>query len=103
RRVSSVGRYRYRDIEPPPNRISLERRALPRLSPLVLPLLLLMSARLALAAPLGLLDRGGSQVSIESYAPNIVRITISLEKDLALAPPGFGFIASADDTGWTHR
>jgi len=87
----------------PPNRVSLEIRALPRLSPLVLPLLLLLSARFALATPLGLLDRGGSQVSIESYAPNIVRITISLEKDLALARPGFGFIAAADDTGWTRQ
>ena len=69
----------------------------------VLALVLLLSARLAVAAPLALLDRGGSQVSIESYAPNIVRITLSLEKDLALAPPGFGIIAGADDTGWTHR
>ena len=69
----------------------------------VLALVLLSSARLALAAPLALLDRGGSQVSIESYAPNIVRITVSLEKDLALAPPGFGFVAAADDTGWSHQ
>jgi len=65
-------------------------RAQARLSAPVLALLLLMSARVAVAAPLALLDRAGSQVSIESYAPNIVRITISLEKDLALAPAGFG-------------
>ena len=56
-----------------------------------------------MAAPLALLDRGGSQVSIESYAPNIVRITISLDKDLALAPPGFGINGAADSTGWQHR
>jgi alpha-D-xyloside xylohydrolase len=74
-----------------------------RLSALVLALWVLMSARVAVAAPLALLDRGGSQVSIESYGPNIVRITISLEKDLALAPPGFGLIAAADETGWSHR
>src|SRR5947209_5628231 len=66
-------------------------------------LVLAMSSRFAVAAPLALLDRGGSQVSVESYAPNIVRITISLDKDLALAPPGFGLIAAADDTGWKHR
>jgi alpha-D-xyloside xylohydrolase len=78
-------------------------RAQARLSAPVLALLLLMSARVAVAAPLALLDRGGSQVSIESYGPNIVRITISLEKDLALAPAGFGLIAATDGTGWNHR
>jgi alpha-D-xyloside xylohydrolase len=66
-------------------------------------LILTVSAKFAVAAPLALLDRGGSQVSIESYAPNIVRITISLDKNLALAPPGFGIIAATDDTGWKHR
>ncbi|MDB6088617.1 MAG: alpha-glucosidase [Gammaproteobacteria bacterium] len=57
----------------------------------------------AIAAPLALLDRNGSHVSIEAYAPNIVRVTISIDKDLALAPPGFGVIAAADATGWKHR
>jgi len=66
-------------------------------------LVLATSGRFAVAAPLALLDRNGSQVAIESYAPNIVRVTISLDKALALAPPGFGIIAAADDTGWKHR
>ncbi|MDB6011346.1 MAG: alpha-glucosidase [Gammaproteobacteria bacterium] len=66
-------------------------------------LVLAIAGKFALAAPLAVLDRGGSQVSIESYAPNIVRITISPDKDLALAAPGFGLIAAADDTGWKHR
>jgi alpha-D-xyloside xylohydrolase len=57
----------------------------------------------AVAAPLALLDRNGSHVSIEAYAPNIVRVTLSIDKELALAPPGFGFIAAADATGWKHR
>jgi alpha-D-xyloside xylohydrolase len=57
----------------------------------------------AVAAPLALLDRNGSHVSIEAYAPNIVRVTLSMDKDLALAPPGFGIIAAADATGWKHR
>ena len=57
-------------------------------------LILLLAGELAVAAPLALLDRGGSQVSIESYAPNIVRVTISLDKDLALASPGFGIIGT---------
>src|SRR6185503_11253707 len=73
---------------------------------LILPLLtlaLLGSARFTVAAPLALLDRGGSQVAIESYAPNIVRVTISLDNDLARASPGFGLIAAADNTGWKHK
>jgi alpha-D-xyloside xylohydrolase len=66
-------------------------------------LILLMAAELAVATPLAVLDRNGSQVSIESYAPNIVRVTLALDKDLALAPPGFGIIAAADATGWQHH
>src|SRR5882724_7134571 len=57
----------------------------------------------AAVAPLALLDRNGSYASIEAYAPNIVRVTLSIDKDLALAPPGYGFIAAADATGWKHR
>ncbi len=56
----------------------------------------------AVAAPLELLDRNGSYVAIEPYAPNIVRVTLSVDKDLALAPPGFGFIAAAQPAGWRH-
>jgi len=57
----------------------------------------------AIAAPLALLDRNGSYVAIEAYAPDIVRVTISPEKDLALAPPGYGFIGAADGNGWKHK
>ena len=54
------------------------------------------------AAPLSLLDRNGSYVAIESYAPNIVRVTLSVDKDLALADPGYGIIGAVDLKGWTH-
>ncbi|MEC3909282.1 glycoside hydrolase family 31 protein [Sphingobium sp. CR2-8] len=57
----------------------------------------------ALAAPMALLDRHGSRVAIEPYAPNIVRVTIALDPDLASAAPGEGPNAKADATGWTHR
>src|SRR5258708_34841841 len=57
----------------------------------------------ATAAPLALLDRNGSYVSIETYAPNIVRVTLSVDKDLALAAPGYGFIGVADTTGWESQ
>ena len=57
----------------------------------------------AAAEPLALLDRNGSYVSIEAYAPNIVRVTLSQDKNLALAPPGYGISGAADGKGWTHR
>jgi alpha-D-xyloside xylohydrolase len=66
-------------------------------------LILLMAGELAMATPLAVLDRNGSQVSIEGYAPNILRVTLALDKDLALAPPGFGIIAAADATGWQQH
>ena len=68
-----------------------------------LALILIVAQGFAVAAPLALLDRNGSHVSIEAYAPNIVRVTLSIDKDLALAPPGFGISAAADATGWKHR
>src|SRR5882672_8743262 len=74
-----------------------------RLPTICLALALAVAPGFAPAAPLALLDRNGSQVSIEAYAPNIVRVTLSVDSDLALAPPGFGIIAAADATGWKHR
>jgi len=57
----------------------------------------------AVAAPLALLDRNGSQVAIEAYAPNIIRVTLSLDKELALAAPGFGVMGTPQATGWKSR
>ena len=48
-------------------------------------------------------DRNGSLVAIEAYAPNIVRITISLDRALADAPPGEDPDTRSDATGWAHR
>ena len=62
-----------------------------------------LSGGFAAAAPLALLDRNGSYVSIEAYAPNILRVTLSVNKDLALAAPGYGFVGMADATGWKHE
>jgi alpha-D-xyloside xylohydrolase len=47
------------------------------------------------------IERNGATVVIEPYAPNIVRVTISLDKARAEAPPGYGIIAKPDSTGWT--
>ena len=64
---------------------------------------LLLASGTAFAEPLALLDRNGSFVAIETYAPNIARITISREKDLALAPPGYGFVGASAKEGWKHE
>ncbi|MFZ0743469.1 MAG: glycoside hydrolase family 31 protein [Terracidiphilus sp.] len=47
------------------------------------------------------LDRKGETIVLEPYAPNIVRVTLSLQKDPAQAAPGFGFIAVPDAAGWS--
>ena len=47
------------------------------------------------------LDRKGETIVLEPYAPNIIRVTLSLKKDPALAAPGFGFVASPDGAGWS--
>jgi alpha-D-xyloside xylohydrolase len=64
----------------------------------------LLSVSGAVAAePLALLDRNGSYVAIEPYALNIVRITLSLEKERSLAPAGYGFVGAPDTKGWKHE
>jgi alpha-D-xyloside xylohydrolase len=52
------------------------------------------SSAVTKAAPLALLDRNGSLVSIESYAPNIVRVTLGTGKHTVLEPPGYGISAN---------
>jgi len=56
----------------------------------------------ALAAPLATVDRNGSLVAIEPYAPNIVRVTIALDRTLSDSAPGYGIIAKDAPAGWTH-
>ncbi len=46
-------------------------------------------------------DRGTATVLVEPYAPNIVRISMSLRREDALAGPGYGIVADPDDQGWT--
>jgi alpha-D-xyloside xylohydrolase len=55
----------------------------------------------AASAEPALLNRNGSFVVIEGYAPNIVRITISQNRALALAKPGYGLIGEPD-ASWSH-
>ncbi|HEX5458996.1 MAG TPA: TIM-barrel domain-containing protein [Steroidobacteraceae bacterium] len=54
-----------------------------------------------LASPV-VLSRNGAYLAVESYAPNIVRITIATDYGTAVAPPGYGFIGGPDPHGLTH-
>jgi alpha-D-xyloside xylohydrolase len=47
------------------------------------------------------LERGKASVVVEAYAPNIVRVTMSLDKARAMAGPGYGILAKPDAAGWT--
>ena len=48
------------------------------------------------------LKRGNATVTLQSFAPNIVRITLSTDKAAAMAPPGYGISARAKDSGWNY-
>jgi alpha-D-xyloside xylohydrolase len=65
--------------------------------------MLSVASRSTLADPLALLDRNGSYVAVEAYAPNILRITLAQDKALALAPPGYGFVGTPSAQGWRHE
>lgn len=68
----------------------------------VLGIFLLGSAANAQDGPL-VLEREGRTISLEPYAPNIVRVTISRDKAAATSAPGYGFIARPSAEGWTHE
>ena len=48
------------------------------------------------------LSRQEATVMLEPYAPNIIRVTLSLRKPDAVAAPGYGITAQPSSTGWTH-
>jgi alpha-D-xyloside xylohydrolase len=52
--------------------------------------------------PSVVLDREGSTIALEPYAPNIIRVTLSTQRDSALAPPGYGFLAIPSAQGWVY-
>jgi len=47
------------------------------------------------------LNRTGESIVLEPYAPNILRVTLSLQRESALAAPGYGVVAAPDDAGWS--
>jgi alpha-D-xyloside xylohydrolase len=46
------------------------------------------------------LDRKGQTIVLEPYAPNILRVTLSLKRESAVAKPGYGFVGTPDASGW---
>jgi alpha-D-xyloside xylohydrolase len=48
-----------------------------------------------------ILTRSNATVVLDAFAPNIVRVTLSLDKAAALKSPGIGVTASATASGWT--
>lgn len=64
--------------------------------------ILLSPAASAQAGPL-VVEREGRVISLEPYATNVVRVTMSLEKASAPNPAGYGIVAKPSSDGWTHE
>ena len=57
----------------------------------------------AIAAPLATVERNGSYVAVEPFAPNIVHVTIGLDRAVMEKTPDYGIVATSSDIGWTHE
>jgi alpha-D-xyloside xylohydrolase len=49
------------------------------------------------------LSRGEATVMLEPYAPNILRVTLSLNKADAISAPGYGIVARGSANGWSQE
>jgi alpha-glucosidase/alpha-D-xyloside xylohydrolase len=49
------------------------------------------------------LDRSDRTIVVEPYGANIVRITLSTTKALAVAAPGYGIVGTPSAAGWTRE
>jgi alpha-D-xyloside xylohydrolase len=47
------------------------------------------------------LTGGGETIVLEPYAPNILRVTLSMDDAAAKAGPGYGILAGPDAAGWS--
>ncbi|GLQ87439.1 glycoside hydrolase family 31 protein [Dyella flagellata] len=61
----------------------------------------LSGAAVAQDVPL-VLQRDGRTISLEPYAPNILRVTLGVDRAAVMNRPGYGFEAKASAQGWTH-
>ncbi len=55
------------------------------------------------AAQQVILTRGNATVELQAFAPNIVRVTLSLDNTAALKPPGVGITATDAAVGWVQE
>ena len=70
-----------------------------RLSAMLMPLLLGLPAMAQ--GPL-VLERNSRVISLEPYAANVLRITMSTDKAAATGAPGYGIIGTPSSEGWTR-
>ncbi len=49
------------------------------------------------------IPRGESTIVLEPYAPNVIRVTLSLDKAQAVAAPGYGIVAKPAQAGWEYE
>src|SRR5581483_4223335 len=47
------------------------------------------------------LEHKGETIVLEPYADNIVRVTLSLQRESAFSKPGYGFVGTANSAGWS--
>jgi alpha-D-xyloside xylohydrolase len=68
-------------------------------------ILLAMSASGTVVAQGGalLLEREGRVISLVPYAPNVLRVTMSIDRAAGTGDPGYGFVAKSVAEGWTHE
>ena len=57
----------------------------------------------AAVAQQAVLTRGNAAIVLQPFAPNIVRVTLSLDKTAALKPPGVGITATGAAAGWAEE
>ena len=49
------------------------------------------------------LERNGRVISLEPYAPNILRVTMSVDRTSATSAPGYGIVGAPSSEGWVHE
>lgn len=67
-----------------------------------MPALLAAGAIAQQGGPL-VLERNGRVISLEPYAPNILRVTIAADGASATSAPGYGIVAMPSSDGWTRE
>jgi alpha-D-xyloside xylohydrolase len=69
---------------------------------LLMPTLLAAEAIAQQGGPL-VLERNGRVISLEPYAPNILRVTMSVDRTSATSAPGYGIVGTPSSEGWVHE